>query len=113
MACAVAFGITRHSFRAAIDQAQNSKKIIEQQLSLAVGVARFDSTFFFVILISLALKRIIQWYLKNIICRLVQCVFEQHSMLPYQGLQKLGDTFWDMKIIDRTGKKNFDIGKVF
>ncbi|CAG9533508.1 unnamed protein product [Cercopithifilaria johnstoni] len=81
VACAVAFGISRHSFRAAINQAQNSKKIVEQQLSLVVGVAG-----------------------------LVQCVFEQSVMLPYQGLQKLGDPFWNMKIIDRTGRKDFDIG---
>ncbi|EJD74722.1 hypothetical protein LOAG_18001, partial [Loa loa] len=81
VACAVAFGITRPSFRETIDQAQNSKKVVEQQLSLAVSVAR-----------------------------LVQYVFEQCSMLPYQGLQKLGDPFWSMKIIDRTGKKDFDIG---
>uniref|UniRef100_A0A0R3RWB7 Huntingtin n=1 Tax=Elaeophora elaphi TaxID=1147741 RepID=A0A0R3RWB7_9BILA len=81
VACAVAFGITRNSFRAAIDQAQNSKKVVEQQLSLAVGVARF-----------------------------VQCVIEQYSMLPYEGLQKLSDPLWNMKIIDRTGKKDFDIG---
>ncbi|VBB26200.1 unnamed protein product [Acanthocheilonema viteae] len=81
VACAVAFGITRHSFRATIDQAQNSKKIVEQQLSLAVSVSR-----------------------------LVQYVFEQCNISPYQGLQKLSDPFWNMKIIDRTGKKDFDIG---
>ncbi|VDN91041.1 unnamed protein product [Brugia pahangi] len=80
VACAVAFGITRRSFREIIDHAQNSKKVVEQQLSLAVSVAR-----------------------------LVQCVFEQCSILSYQGLQKLSDPFCRMKIIDRTGKKDFDI----
>uniref|UniRef100_A0AAF5RT25 Uncharacterized protein n=1 Tax=Wuchereria bancrofti TaxID=6293 RepID=A0AAF5RT25_WUCBA len=80
VACAIAFGITRRSFREIIDQAQNSKKVVEQQLSLALSVAR-----------------------------LVQCVFEQCSILSYQGLQKLGDPFCSMKIIDRTGKKDFDI----
>ncbi|KAM3726562.1 Huntingtin [Dirofilaria immitis] len=79
-ASAVAFGITRRSFRTVIDQAQNSKKVVEQQLALAVSVAR-----------------------------LVQCIFEHRNMLPCQGLQKLGDPFWNMKIIDRTGKKDFDI----
>uniref|UniRef100_A0A915Q0U5 Non-specific serine/threonine protein kinase n=1 Tax=Setaria digitata TaxID=48799 RepID=A0A915Q0U5_9BILA len=80
-ACAVAFGITRHSFRTAIDQAQNSKKVVKQQLSLAVSVAR-----------------------------LVHRVLERCNTLPCQRLQKLGDPLWNMKIIDRTGKKDFDIG---
>ncbi|OZC09194.1 hypothetical protein X798_03738 [Onchocerca flexuosa] len=77
---AIAFGITRRSFLATIDQAQNSKKVVEQQLCLAVSVAR-----------------------------LIQCIFEQCNMLPYSGLQKSGDHFWNMKVIDRSGKKDFDI----
>lgn len=61
VACAVAFGITRRSFRETIDQAQNSKKVVEQQLSLAVSVARLDLKLFLfavIIFVFLCFKKI-------------------------------------------------------
>ncbi|VDN01026.1 unnamed protein product [Thelazia callipaeda] len=79
--CAVTFGISRHSFLATINQAQNSKKIVEQQLSLAINSSR-----------------------------LIQKVFEQCDVLTCQKFQKLDNRFRNLKIIDRTGKKDCDIG---
>uniref|UniRef100_A0A183DN00 Crp/Fnr family transcriptional regulator n=1 Tax=Gongylonema pulchrum TaxID=637853 RepID=A0A183DN00_9BILA len=39
-ACAVAFAITRQTFLGIIEQAQNSRKVVEQQLALALSVDR-------------------------------------------------------------------------